>query len=135
MFGALVRCAVYACVGVAVRSVWTVCAVRRVMCGVRCAECGVLCVVCVPGRGPAHLITRPIDGRATPYPHSLSTGEGKIPRGDFSAGKIPYFNLVRNFPLIFQGEVRNFPRAEFCPCKQPLDHWLKLDLLPWENYH
>ena len=47
------------------------------------------------------------------------TGGGKIPRGDFSAGKIPYFNLVRNFPLIFRGEVRNFPRAEFCPCKPP----------------
>ena len=47
------------------------------------------------------------------------TGGGEIPRGDFSAEKIPYFNLVRNFPLIFQGEVRNFPRAEFCPCKQP----------------
>ena len=46
-------------------------------------------------------------------------GGGGIPRGEFSAGKIPYFILVRNFPLIFQGEVRNFPRAEFCPCKQP----------------
>ena len=34
------------------------------------------------------------------------TGRGKIPRGDFSAGKIPYFNLVRNFPLIFRGEVQ-----------------------------
>ena len=46
-------------------------------------------------------------------------GGGGIPRGDFSVGKIPYFNLVRNFPLIFRGEVRNFPRAEFCPCKPP----------------
>ena len=27
--------------------------------------------------------------------------------------------MVRNFPLIFRGEVRNFPRAEFCPCKPP----------------
>ena len=53
--------------------------------------------------------------------HGSPTGGGKIPRGDFSAGKIPYFNLVRNFPLIFRGEVRNFPRAEFCPCK-PLYH-------------
>ena len=47
------------------------------------------------------------------------TGRGEIPRGGFSAGKIPYFNLVRNFPLIFRGEVRNFPGAEFCPCKPP----------------
>ena len=53
-----------------------------------------------------------------PAPRDVPGG-GEIPRGDFSAGKIPYFNLVRNFPLIFQGEVRNFPRAEFCPCKQP----------------
>ena len=46
-------------------------------------------------------------------------GGGGIPRGDFSAGKIPYFKLVRNFPLIFRGEVRNFPSAEFCQCKPP----------------
>ena len=46
-------------------------------------------------------------------------GGGGIPQGDFSAGKIPYFNLVRNFPLIFRGEVRNFPHAEFCPCQPP----------------
>ena len=52
-------------------------------------------------------------------PFPSVTGGGEIPRGDFSAGKIPYFNLVRNFPLIFRGEVRNFPRAEFCPCKPP----------------
>ena len=44
---------------------------------------------------------------------------GGIPRGEFSAGKIPYFNLVRNFPLIFRGEVRNFPHAELCLCKPP----------------
>ena len=34
--------------------------------------------------------------------------------GGNSAGKILDFNLVRNFPLIFRGEVRNFPHAGLC---------------------
>ena len=41
-------------------------------------------------------------------------GGGGSARG-FSAGKIPYFNLVRNVPLIFRGEVQNFPMQN-CAC-------------------
>ena len=46
-------------------------------------------------------------------------GGGGNSAREFSAGKIPYFNSVRNLPLIFRGEVRNFPHAEFCLCKPP----------------
>ena len=60
-------------------------------------------------------------GHATEFwPHGFTTDEGfltyrggGIPRGDFSAGKIPYFILVRNVPLTFRGEVRNFPVRNF----------------------
>ena len=38
------------------------------------------------------------------------TGQGVgFPQGDFSAGKIPYFNLVRNFPALFHCRCGVFP--------------------------
>ena len=52
------------------------------------------------------------------YWANLEKGTTNLPGGGGdSAREIPYFNSVRNFPLIFRGEVRNFPHAEFCLCK------------------
>ena len=46
----------------------------------------------------------------------LPGGGGGL-RGEFSAGKIPHFKLVRNYSLIFREEIRNFPHAELCMWK------------------
>ena len=69
----------------------------------------------------------------------LSCAFEKIPgggrgilRGEFSAGKIPYFNLVQNFPLIFRGRCGIFP-VQNCACvsrrRTRLDFFLGMSML------